>query len=141
MDFHSISWLSALVAALAGFAIGSLWYGPLLFQKAWMQLTGITREQGAKTNLPLTFGGAYVLNFLGAVGLAAIMSPQRVGPERAGALCGALYGAFVGLFFIATALGVIYLFEMRQLRLWLINAGYQVVNFAAMGAVVGAWPQ
>jgi hypothetical protein len=136
MDFHAINWLSALVAALTGFVIGSLWYDAPLFQKAWMQLTGITKEQGAKANVPLTFGGAYVLNVVGAVGLAAIF-----GPERVGALCGALYGAFAGLFFIATGLGVIYLFEMRPLKLWLINAGYQVVNFAAMGAVIGAWPR
>jgi hypothetical protein len=135
MNFHSIHWLSALVAALTGFVIGSLWYGPL-FQKPWMQLTGITKEQGSKANMPLTFGGAYVLNLTGAVGLAAVM-----GGERVGAACGALYGAFAGLFFIATAIGVIYLFEMRPLKLWLINAGYQVVNFAAMGAVVGAWPR
>lgn len=141
MDIHSVNWLSALVAALAGFAIGSMWYGPLLFQKAWMQLSGITKEQGAKANLPLTFGGAYVLNFLGAVGVAAIMGPQRLGAEQVGALCGAQYGALAGLFFIATALGVVYLFEMRPFKLWLINAGYQVVNFAAMGAVLGAWPR
>ncbi len=136
MNVHAINWLSALVAALTGFVIGSLWYGPPLFQKAWMRLTGITKEQGSKASIPLTFGGAYVLNFIGAAGLAALF-----GPERVGALCGALYGASVGLFFIATALGVIYLFEMRPFRLWLINAGYQVANFAAMGAVVGAWPR
>ena len=136
MDFHAINWLSALVAALTGFVIGSLWYGPALFQKAWMQLTGITREQGRKASIPLTFGGAYVLNLIAAAGLSAL-----IGPERIGAVCGALYGAFAGLFFIATWLGVIYLFEMRPFRLWLINAGYQAVNFAAMGAVVGAWPR
>jgi hypothetical protein len=136
MDFHSINWLSVFVAALTGFVIGSLWYGPPLFQKTWMQLTGVTKEQGAKANVPLTFGGAYVLNVLGAAGLAAMMGTVRVG-----AICGVLYGAFAGLFFIATAIGVIYLFEMRPFKLWLINAGYQVVNFAAMGAVVGAWPR
>jgi hypothetical protein len=38
-------------------------------------------------------------------------------------------------------LGVIYLFEQRPFKLWLIDAGYQVVNFAAMGAVIGAWPR
>jgi len=135
MNFHSIHWLSAVVAALTGFVIGSLWYGPL-FQKPWMRLTGVTKEQGSKANMPLTFGGAYVLNLIGAAGLAALMGTERVGPS-----CGALYGAFAGFFFIATALGVIYLFEMRPFKLWLINAGYQVVNFAAMGAVVGDWPR
>jgi hypothetical protein len=44
-----------------------------------------------------------------------------------------------GLTFISTALGVIYLFEARSLRLWLINAGYQVVIFSVMGTILGAW--
>jgi hypothetical protein len=56
-----------------------------------------------------------------------------------------MFGLHVGLmgafFFIAPALGVIYLFEQRPFKLWLINAGYQIVNFSAMGAVIGAWPR
>jgi hypothetical protein len=134
MHLHSINWLSVLVAALTGFVIGSIWYGPL-FQKPWMALTGITKEQGAKASMPLTFGGAYVLNVIGALGIAIVLG------EAHGAAAGAHVGAFAGFFFIAAALGVIYLFEQRPLKLWLINAGYQVVNFAAMGAVVGVWPR
>jgi hypothetical protein len=49
-------------------------------------------------------------------------------------------GLFTSVLFIAPALGVIYLFESRPLSLWLINAGYQVVNAVAMGAVLGYWP-
>ena len=30
-------------------------------------------------------------------------------------------------------------FEMRPLKLFLINAGYQTVNFSAMGVILGAW--
>jgi hypothetical protein len=37
------------------------------------------------------------------------------------------------------ALGVTYLFEHRSLKLFLINAGYQVVTFTVMGAILGAW--
>lgn len=48
-------------------------------------------------------------------------------------------GLFSALFFVAASIGVIYLFEQRPLRLWL-NAGYQVVNFAIMGSIIGAWP-
>jgi hypothetical protein len=132
--FASVNWIAVLVAALSGFVLGSLWYGALLFQKPWMRLTGITKEQGSKANIPLTFGGAYVLNFIGATGIALLL-------EGSGGWHAGLHiGAFTGLFFIATALGVIYLFEMRPFQLWLINAGYQVFNFAAMGAVLGAWP-
>jgi hypothetical protein len=134
MHFHSVNWLAVLVAALAGFIVGSLWYGPL-FQKPWMAATGMTKEKGAQASMPLIFGGAYVLNVLGAFGIAVVLGNQG------GVGAGLHVGAFAAFFFIATALGVIYLFEQRPFKLWLIDAGYQVVNFAAMGAVIGAWPR
>ena len=134
MHIQSVHWLSVLVAALSGFVIGGLWYGPL-FQKPWMRLTGMSKEKGAQGSMPLTFGGAYVLNLFGAFAIAMLLGEQH------GVLLGLHAGAFAALFFIATALGVIHLFEQRPFKLWLINAGYQVVNFAAMGAIVGAWPR
>jgi hypothetical protein len=130
----TLNWLAVLVAALSGFVIGSLWYGPL-FQKPWMRLTGMTKEKGAQANMAVTFGGAYVLNLVAAIGIALLLG------DRGGWASGMHAGAFAGFFFVGTALGVIYLFEQRPLGLWCINAGYQVVNFAAMGAVLGAWPR
>jgi hypothetical protein len=130
----TINWLSVFVAALSGFVIGGLWYGPL-FQKPWMQLTGMTKERGAQANMAVTFGGAYVLNVIGAIGIAMVLG------DHGGWHNGLHTGALAGLFFVGAALGVIYLFEQRPFRLWCINAGYQVVNFAAMGAILGAWPR
>jgi hypothetical protein len=134
MHFHSINWLSIVVAALAGFVVGSLWYGPL-FRRPWMAASGMTFEKGAQANMVLTFGGAYVLNLIGAIGLAVLIGDHQ------GIASGAHVGAFAAFFFLATGLGVIYLFEQRPFKLWLINAGYQVVNFAAMGAIIGVWPR
>jgi hypothetical protein len=128
------TWLGILVAALSGFVIGGLWYGPL-FQKPWMALTGMTKEKGAQVSMALTFGGAYFLNLLGATGLAIMMG------DHAGWGTGLHLGVFTGFFFIATALGVIYLFEQRPFKLWCINAAYQVVNFGAMGTILGVWPR
>jgi hypothetical protein len=129
----SLNWLAVLVAALSGFVIGSVWYGPL-FQKPWMQLSGMTKEKGAQASMPMTFGGAYVLNVIAATGLALLMH------GHSGWATGVHTGAFAATFFVATALGVIYLFEQRPFKLWLINASYQIVNFAAMGTVLGLWP-
>lgn len=130
---HPIQWSAVPVAALAGFVIGGLWYGPL-FRDPWMRASGMTFERGKQQNVPLVFGLTYVLNVIAAIGLSICLGPGRSW------LAGLHVGAFVGLLFVATALGVIYLFESRPLKLWLINAGYQVVNMAAMGAVLGAWP-
>jgi hypothetical protein len=45
----------------------------------------------------------------------------------------------IGIFLIATAYGITYLFEQRSMRLFLINAGYNIVLFAIVGAILGAW--
>jgi len=137
VDMHHISafsWLGILVAALSGFVIGGLWYGPL-FQKPWMAASGMTFEKGAQGNKLLMFGGAYFLNLIGAIGLTIVLG------DHAGWGAGLHTGVFTGFFFVATALGVIYLFEQRPIKLWCINAGYQVVNFGAMGTILGVWPR
>lgn len=131
--FSDINWLAVAVAVVSTFIIGSLWYGPL-FQKPWMQATGMTKEKGAQGNMLLTFGGTAVLNLLVAIAIAMLIGPH------AGWHAGLHAGFFSALFFVATSLGVIYLFEQRSFRLWLINTGYQVVIFAVMGAIIGAWP-
>jgi uncharacterized protein DUF1761 len=133
MDPHSINGVAALVAALSGFVIGGLWYGPL-FRKPWMRHSGMSFEKGRQQNPALVFGGAYVLNLVAAAGLSLLLSGHT------GWALGLHTGALTGLFFVAPALGVIYLFESRPFALWALNGGYQVVNFAAMGTVLGAWP-
>jgi hypothetical protein len=131
-QISDINWLAVLVATASSFVIGSLWYGPL-FQKPWMAASGMTREQGAKGNMALIFGGTAVLNLLIAIALALLVQGHH------GWRSGLHTGLFSAFFFVATSLGVIYLFEQRSLKLWLVNAGYQVVNFAVMGTIIGAW--
>jgi hypothetical protein len=85
--------------------------------------------------MAVVFGGAYVLNLVSAAGIALLNG------EHAGWMFGLHTGLAGAFFFVAPALGVIYLFEQKPFKLWLINAGYQIANFAAMGAVIGAWPR
>jgi hypothetical protein len=126
------NWLAILLAALAGFAVGAIWYGPL-FGKAWMRESGVTLEKAKSANMPKLYGTVLALNLIAAGSLAMFIGPT--GDWRFGLFAGFM----TGLTFVSTALGVIYLFESRSLRLWLINAGYQVVIFSLMGVVLGAW--
>ena len=48
-------------------------------------------------------------------------------------------GLAAGLGWVSMSLGVIYLFEQRSLKLWLINSGYQVLAYTVMGGVLAAW--
>ena len=126
-----VSWLAILVAALLTFVLGGLWYGPL-FGKPWMRASGITEERARQANMPLIFGASFALQLLAAFSL-----DMFIGEEGAG--FGVFAGAMTGIFFVATAFGVVYLFEQRPLAHWAVNAGYQIVAFTMMGAVLGAW--
>jgi Protein of unknown function (DUF1761) len=69
---------------------------------------------------------------------ARLPNPDRRLARREGAVQ-PVAGLANGLGWVAVSLGVIYLFEQRPFKLWLINSGYQVVTYAVMGGTPGAW--
>jgi len=125
-----VNYLAVALAALSAFLLGGLWYS-LLFAKQWAALTGQSEEKLKSGNPAIVFGGAFLLNLIAAFMLATVIAPV-------GAKFGALAGLLVGLSWVATSLGVNYLFERRPLGLWLINGGYCTLQFTAMGAIIGA---
>lgn len=128
----AVNWLAVIVAALATFALGAVWYGPLL-GKPWMRASGISEAKAREANMGLVFGVSLVLQLLAAFALAMFIGAE------ADLGFGLFAGFMTGAFFVATAMGVVYLFEQRPLSLWAIDAGYHVVSFTLMGAILGAW--
>jgi len=129
--FQHIHWHAVIVAAASPFLIGGLWYGPV-FGKTWMRLTGISKETPGQNSMALTFGMTAVLNLVIATSLAFFIGDG-------GWQFGLQAGFAAGFTFVAMAFGVVYLFESRPLKLWLVNASYQTVVFTVMGAIIGAW--
>lgn len=128
MDIN-IYWLAVLLATLASFVVGGLWYS-VLFAKVWQREAGVTDEQ-LKHGTVRVFVGSFLLAAVMAVVLAAFIG-------NGGAGFGALAGLATGAAWVAAALGVNYLFERRSLMLFAINASYNVVTFTAMGTIIGA---
>ena len=127
-----LNWLAVIVAAIVGFPLGALWYGPV-FGKAWMAATGITPERAKQANMAKIYGTTLLLNLVISTSLAMFIGPGSTLQE------GLFAGFMAGLTFVAAAIGITYLFEFRSLKLWAINAGYQVVVFSLMGVILGAW--
>lgn len=132
MDMSAINWLAVIVAAVSSFVIGGLWYGPLL-GKAWMRASGMTAEKVQQGSMGMVFGISFVLQLAAAVVLAMFLGPE------ADLIFGLMAGGSVGLFWVATAFGVVYLFERRPVAHWAVNSGYWVVGYLVMGAILGAW--
>ncbi|MBO6517298.1 MAG: DUF1761 domain-containing protein [Bacteroidia bacterium] len=131
-SLSNINWLSVIVAAVSCFVIGGIWYGPV-FGRAWMTAIGFTEERLKERSVPKTFGVSLILAFI-----ASLVLDMFIGHE-ADVVFGAMAGFFAGFGWVATFMGIMYVFEMRSLRLFLINAGYCVVSLTTMGAILGSW--
>lgn len=132
MNGGAINWLAVVAAAVASFLIGGLWYGPAL-GKAWMRASGIDAAKAAQARMGMVFGVSMLLQLVAASVLALFIGADGTAGFAIGA------SASVGLFWVAPALGVIYLFEQRPFAHWAINAGYQIVAFTVMGIILGLW--
>ena len=128
----SVNYLAVLVAALSAFLVGGLWYSAL-FAKPWMRANGFTEADARSGNPALIFGGSLVLALVIAFILVLFLGPAR------DLAIGVSAGLMAGAFWVAAAFGITYLFERKPLKLFLINAGYHVVAFTVMGAILGAW--
>jgi hypothetical protein len=129
-----IHWLAILGAAVAGFVVGGLWYGPL-FGKAWMKARGLSEEECKKdANMGKIFGTTFVLNLIAAFMLDHLYNTYDapIGFHHALVIAG-----IIGVGFITTSIGVNYLFSRLPRSLFLIDAGYWIVMYLVMGAIFG----
>jgi hypothetical protein len=133
MDSVSFNLPAVVVAALITFALGGLWYSPLLFGPAWMRECGLTEEQTRRAPMARTFGLSALAALVMAFNLAAFVGP------KASLSFGLFAGAAAGLGWVAMSMGVTDLFEQRSLKRWLINSGYQVLSYTLMGGLLGVW--
>lgn len=133
MDMSQLNFLAIIVAAVSSFALGSFWYSPVLFGKAWQKESGMTDEKAKSVNMGKVFGLAFVLSLLISFNLAAFIGPTATFGF------GVFAGAMAGIFWAMGALGITYLFEQQSTKLWLINGGYHAVSFTVMGGILGLW--
>lgn len=120
--------IAILVASLAAFILGGLWYSPLMFEKKWRQLVGTAVNQEAGNPIVI-YGGAFVLILLSAAVFDAFLGPN----PSLGFAVGV--GVSAGVAWAAGSLWLSYLFEGRPSGLYFINGGYHILQFTLYGLV------
>jgi hypothetical protein len=129
-----INYVAVLVAALSGFAVGAIWYGPL-FGKHWMLVAGPQNEENPRFNVPGIYALTFLLSLLAAVIMALVMHQVHA----SGALAGARIGALLWLGFILTVRVTEAMFNGTNMRLVMIDAGYRLIWTVVMGVILGVW--
>lgn len=137
MVYPYINIWAVLVSALAFWALGALWYSPLLFSKRWQKEVGLSDEKLRNANMGLIFGTSFLLMLLMVWALNYVINSHK--PEDVSLGTGLHYGAFVGFFFAMLTMGINYLYQRRSIVLWLIDGVYVVLGLSIAGMILGAW--
>jgi hypothetical protein len=136
--FDYLNWPAILVAALAYFALGALWYSKLLFSKRWIADLKIdVNHLDAKKGIGLMFGGSFVMMLVQSIAIAIIA--ERIGIRGDGWMSGLKLGALLGCCFSAASTGVNYFYEKKPVSLFFINAGYAVAGCIIAGIIICSW--
>jgi len=136
MTFSGINYIAVIIATLAGFGLGAVWY--MVLGGAWMRALGKTKDQfnrgdGAAKALP--FVVSLVALFLMAWMLAGLMGHLGDVTVRGGAIS----GLFVWVGFVITTMGANHAFSGAKPMLTLIDGGHWLAVLLVMGAVIGAF--
>ncbi len=129
-----IHWLAVIVAGVAAFMVGGVWYSAL-FGKIWMAARGITPEAMKtmdKGNIKVMFGITFVLDLWMAFVLDHVFGTYGT-PDMSGAL---LIAGGLALGFVIPAMIVNYLYQQAKRNMFLIDGGHWLAVFLVMGAVL-----
>lgn len=131
-----INWLAVVVAGLAYFALGAIWYS-FLFSKQWIKSSGVdVNDPSMKTGMAQTMGTSAVLMTVTALGIAILANRMGI---TACWMSGLKLGAITGLLLGTTAISISYLYEKRPLALYLINGGYTLLGNIIAAIIICCW--
>ena len=133
---RKVNWIAVIVAAVVHFVLGAVWF--TLLSEQWLAGIGKTKEDlmAHQGSTAYTYIVAFICNIVIARVLAQVIIATSANPDVVHGLRVAFY-AWGG--FVATTFLTAYVFELRSVEIWLINAGYPMVGMLLMGAILGAW--
>lgn len=137
MEYLHINYLAAVVSAAAAFALGWLWYSPLLFGKLWVAANGYTQQQieAMRKDAARAYGISFACFVVMAVLFAVLIRICHI----TAILAGGKLGVLCWLGFVATTGLTASVYSGKSLKAWGLDAGYQLVYLVVMGLILTAW--
>ena len=125
-----MSVLAVIVAAVASYAFGAIWY--MVLAKPWMAAAGLSEETINRSN-PVPYVVAFICAILVAGMMRHIFFLSGIDTVGKGIVGGLGLGLFIATPWIVTN----YAFGVRPRNLALIDGGYATGGCTIMGLVLG----
>jgi predicted permease len=127
-DMGDINFLAVVLAAVAFFVVGAVWYG-LLFVKPWQREAAVTeppRGSAVPRIMILTFLAELLVCFMLGHLIARLNPPPHVIM---------MFAVGFGVTIMTPALAINYLHQRKSLTLFAIDAGHLILGMTAAGLV------
>lgn len=131
-----MNYLAVVVAAVAAFVVGAVWYSPFLFGNAWMKLSGMDPGAMANTTPPL---GTLVAEFVRCLVVAYVLARLVVLLGVVDWMGATRLGVWLWIGFPVTLLAGSVIHENVPWKLAAIHAGDWLVKTLLMAAILGVW--
>jgi len=136
MDFAEINLLAVLLAAIASFLFGGIWFG--MFSRQW--LAAINREGASRIEPAWQVDAVpFIVAFVGQLVMAYVLAGiiGHPGADQLSPRNGVVAGAVVWAGFVMTTLVVNHAFQGARHTLTLIDGGHWLGVLVIQGAVIG----
>jgi len=130
--------LAVIVAAVATFILGIVWYSPVLFAKQWMQAHGYTPEKLEEMKKK-GVTRAYAVSVLCYLVMAYVLALLASYTQATSLAQGLWLGFLAWLGFAATIGLTANMFSDKPIAVWVVDAGYQLAHLLLMGVIVAVW--
>jgi Protein of unknown function (DUF1761) len=129
-----VNYLAVLVAALAYFAFGAIYFARPVMGNAWMRAAKLEIPEGYRPN-PAMFLLTFIAYFVAAAALALIA--RAIGADSVSD--GIVLGVVAGVAFALTTIVGTAVYEMKGAAYMAIHALYGIIGYGLMGTIVTIW--
>ncbi|MBS0527520.1 MAG: DUF1761 domain-containing protein [Proteobacteria bacterium] len=133
MTFAGLNYLAILLAALAAFGWGAIYY--MTLSKQWLAAVGLSKEQMQSRS-----AAPFVISFVALIVMSWVLAGTvgHLGPGQVTPKNGIISGLFLWLGFIATTVFVNNAYPGRKYSLSVIDSIHWLGVVVIEGAVIGA---
>ena len=142
MNLGNLNYWPILIAAIASFAFGAVWYGAL--SRQWMAARGLSaadmekaKARWARSPCPIII--AFVALLIMAWMFAGVLLHLARGGMAMSVRAGMISGFFLWLGFVITTMAVNHAFQGAKRSLTLIDGGHWLGVLLIQGAILGWW--
>jgi len=136
--FASLNYIAVLVTATIYFVLGALWFAPFLFGEIWrkeLKKHNVIIEEPKSSDMMLKMGLTFLGNIITVLAIAYFVFIV----DATTLIDGFSLGFLIAVGFTMTSVGIVYTWQSRSIKLFLIDVGYPAVGIVATAMLLSVW--